>query len=945
MSESIFRNTLTKGVGKKILGLFLLAAIIPMLFTAGLASYEFQRGLEVEAAKSLRNSAKEYGVEILTRLELANERSAEVIRIVEDKGIDSIADYQHMLNDFEAIWVVGKRGAPIIARGDTSSEFSRSLIRTGHIARGETRLQLTPRNQLVMLRSVDNGFGTGPVLAFQLVASRIWGARENLPYSTEFCVFSEGGVSLYCTTEVDESIHSTLVSASDKNRGSIFGDWTHQDEPHFAALWQLFLKGEYSAAALDVVAIQAKTIALHSGADFRRIFVPATILILVLAGALGLSFIGQTLVPLQQLTIAARQLATGNFASRVRVRTGDEFEWLGDAFNNMADRIGHQVLALEAMSGIDKMILSGTKLEEVSEDVVAHLVALTQCESAAVIAHNADAPEIGKMISLHDGVIYHDRIELPEDVGHQWCQPRQVALGTVDAETAPYADRFKSFDQNYVVLIPVILHNDLKGVLLLGFSRQFEMSQSSLQRIIDLAGRFAVALSSVEREEALYRQAHFDPLTGLPNRQLLKDRLTQYLASARLENHSGAILFLDLDRFKEINDVFGHSVGDGVLTQASERIVSDVRARDTVARLGGDEFVVVLPNVRNDSIVRGTAERLLNKLSEAFTVSGTDHYLSASIGIAMFPDDGATVETLLKNADSAMYRAKEAGRGRFEFFSRRLNAESRRKIGIERDLRAAFHGGDLDVHYQPQFEISTGEICGAEALLRWTHADQGSISPAEFIPLAEDSELIVDIGSWVIERACENLCQLLDKGFHPGPVSINVSGRQLADVNFTDAVMGPIRKFGIHPGYIQLEVTETTVAQNRDRAIEILQALREDGVRVAIDDFGTGYSSLSYLQQMPFDVIKIDKSFIDRIGSSVTSDNICRTIIKMAEQLGKKSIAEGVEEQGQLDFLRENGCDFVQGFYYSKALPNDEFLAFVEKQDFHTRRRKALEIL
>jgi diguanylate cyclase (GGDEF)-like protein len=684
---------------------------------------------------------------------------------------------------------------------------------------------------------------------------------------------------------------------------------------------------------------------MQSGTDFRRIFIPATLLIFVLVGALSLNVIGRSLGPLQNLTIAARQVAGGNLASRVRVRTGDEFEWLAEAFNNMADRISHQISALEAMSGIDRMILKGTKLEEVSEDVVAHLIELTQCESAAVIARDVDAPTVGKMISLHDSVIYHDRIELPEDVGNRWCQPRQVVLGTVDSEIAPYADRFMSFDHSYVVLIPVVLDDDLKGVLLLGFSRVFDMTHNSLQRIIDLAGRFAVALASVEREEALYKQAHFDPLTGLPNRQLLKDRLAQYLASARVDNHSGAILFLDLDRFKEINDVFGHSVGDGVLVQTSERIASEVRGRDTVARLGGDEFVVVLPNVRNDSIVRGTAERLLEKLAGAFTVSGTDHYLSASIGIAMFPDDGATVETLLKNADAAMYRAKDAGRGRFEFFSKRLNAESRRKIGIERDLRAAFYGGDLEVQYQPQFDITTGNISGAEALLRWTHDKQGPISPAEFIPLAEDSELIVDIGSWVIEKACEDLCAILDKGLHPGPVSINVSGRQLADSRFEKTVMDPIRKFGIHPGYIQLEVTETTVAQNRDRAIAILQSLREEGVRVAIDDFGTGYSSLSYLQQMPFDVIKIDKSFIDRIGSSVTSDNICRTIVKMAEQLGKKSIAEGVEDQSQLDFLRRSGCDFVQGFYYSTALPYAEFLAFVENQDFHTQRRKALEIL
>ncbi len=945
MSESSIRKTMTRGVGRRILGVLMLAAIVPMIFTAGLAYYEFNRGLETEAAKSLKNSAKEYGVEILTRLELATEKSAQVVRIVEEEGIYAITSHEYLLSDFEAVWVVGKDGPPAISSGNVSSDISIAIRNVGHLPSGETRLLLTSQNQMVMLRSVADGNGTGPVVAFQLVDHRIWGPRENLPFNTEFCVFSEAGVSLYCTFTIDAGIHSSLLMAEGKNRGSIFGVWTHEGEAHFAALWQLFLKGAYGAPAFDIVAVRPKMVAMQSSADFSRVFIPAIVLVLVLVGVLSLNVIGRSLGPLQNLTIAARQVAGGNLESRVRVRTGDEFEWLADAFNNMADRIGHQISALEAMSGIDRMILTGTKLEEVSEDVVAHLIGLTQCESAAVIARDAEAPEVGMMISLHDSVVHHDRIKLPDDIGHQWCQPRQVALEELDSVAAPYADRFNSFGQKYIVLIPVLLHDDVKGVLLLGFTKRFDMSRNELQRIVDLAGRFAVALASVEREDALYRQAHFDQLTGLPNRQLLKDRLTQHLATARIDNHSGAILFLDLDRFKEINDVFGHSVGDGVLSQTSERIVSEVRERDTVARLGGDEFVVVLPNVRNNSIVRATAERLLDRLSEEFTVAGTDHYLSTSIGIAMFPDDGATVETLLKNADAAMYRAKDAGRGRFEFFNKRLNAESRRKIGIERDLRTAFYGGDLDVHYQPQFDITTGVISGAEALLRWDHPEQGSISPDEFIPLAEDSELIVDIGSWVIQRACEDLCEILDKGLHPGPVSVNVSGRQLADSCFVKAVMDPIRKFGIHPGYIQLEVTETTVAQNRDKAVAILQSLREQGVRIAIDDFGTGYSSLSYLQQMPFDTIKIDKSFVDRIGSSVTSDNICRTIIKMAEQLDKKSIAEGVEEQSQLDFLKKSGCDFVQGFYYSKALPMEEFLGFIEKQDFHTQRRKALEII
>lgn len=945
MSESIVRNTMAKGIAWRVFGLILFTAIIPMVVTASLAFYEFNRSLEVEATKSMQAFAKDYGVRILTRLEQAAEKSEQIVSRIEAGGVEAISQHEYLLKDFEAIWVVGPDGLLSATISGPPSTVVLSSNDLSSLHNQKARILVTSQKQMLMLRLINSGHGLDRVLAFQLKPLSVWGPRDNLPYDAEFCVFTEDGEILNCTAEVDSSLHAMLLASNDGNRSIVFSELEHQGETQIAALWQLFLHAKFDAPALDIVAIQPGVLAMQSSTDIRRVLIPAFVLVLVLVGIISMLAIARGLRPLRNLTIAARQVAGGNLKSRVRVRSDDEFGWLGDAFNNMAERLGNQISTLEAMSGIDRLILTGTKVEEVSENVVRNLVGLTQCETAAVIAREPDSPESGKMISLHGDEFYHDRIDLPGDIGHEWCQPRQVSLDEVDMSTAPYAFRFESFEQKFVVLVPVVLNNDLKGVLLLGFSRQFDMSRVSLDRCVDLAGRFAVALASVEREEALYRQAHFDQLTGLPNRKLLKDRLNQNLASARLDNHSGAILFLDLDRFKEINDLFGHTVGDAVLKQSSQRIKAVVRSRDTVARLGGDEFVVLLPNVRNENIVRNTANRLLDSLGEAFTIDGTDHYLSASIGITLFPDDGATVETLLKHSDAAMYRAKEAGRGRLEFFSRSLNAESRRKISLERDLRMAFHDGQLEVHYQPQFDFASGEICGAEALLRWPHPVQGWIAPSEFIPLAEDSDLIVDIGSWVIEQACADLSLLLDKGLHPGSVSINVSGRQLADSSFTRTVLETIHKYNFHPGYMQLEVTETTVAQNREKAIAILESLRAEGVRIAIDDFGTGYSSLSYLQQMPLDVIKIDKSFIDRIGSSVTSDNICRTIIKMAEQLGKKSIAEGVEEEKQVDFLRQNGCDFAQGFYYSKALPPDEFLNFVEKQDFHTRRRKALEII
>ena len=942
MSESSIYKTFKRGVGRRILGLFMLAGVLPVIFTAFLAYTEIHRNLEAEVTEDLRQGSKAFGVEILSRLQRATEKAEAVAELA---SVNDAGDY--LLNDFESVWFINESNRADVAFGDGVSEVFISNVDTDFLSKGSTQLVFAPGDnsiELVLLTAAKPGSESSELLAFQLKADKIWSQPENLPYVMEYCITNILGAKLHCTQELQANDFEGMLGVA-RDVGDIPGVWQLDGEKHFVASWQLFLDAQFKAPALDIVASQPSSYATRSTADFSRVFVPALVLVIILVGALSFNLIGESLVPLQRLTIAARQYAAGNMGSRVRVRTGDEFEWLADAFNAMAGKVEHQIESLEAMSGLDQLILSGAKFEEVSEGVIEQLISLSGCNAAAVIAKDDDSQHWAKMISSHGGDSRHERMALPMDVGHQWCQPRQVDLSAADTSVAPYKSRLQSYGQNHAVIIPIILDDELKGVLLLGFVSQYDIKPDRLDRCIDLAARFAVALASVEREEALYRQAHFDELTGLPNRQLLKDRLEQQVVHARREGHSGAILFLDLDQFKEINDFHGHSVGDIVLMQAAERIVGEVRGQDTVARLGGDEFVVVLPRLSGSDTVRATANRLLNRLSEAFAVNGTDHFVSASIGIVLFPDDGDSVETLLKNADAAMYRAKEAGRARFEFFSKELNAESRRKIGLERDLRGAFQNDQLEVYYQPQFDISTGIISGAEALLRWEHADFGFVSPSEFIPLAEDSNLIVQIGQWVIRQTCKDLRSILDAGLHPGQVSINVSARQLRGKSFPSDVMEPLHHFDIHPGYLQLEVTETTVAQNRDTAIEILDSLRAEGVRVAIDDFGTGYSSLSYLQQMPFDVIKIDKSFVDLIGAGDNSDNICRTIIRMAHELGKTAIAEGVELPAQIDFLRENGCDAVQGYFYSHPLPYNEFVAFIEKQDFHTQRRKALEIV
>jgi diguanylate cyclase (GGDEF)-like protein len=939
---------LTSGVGRRIFGLFLLAGILPVLVTALLAYVEIGRGLEHDVSRQLRDYSKAYGTEVVERLIRASQKADEIARIAEEEGETDFTDYRYLTSDFVSISSNSSAGGTTEHLGQDRFLFTEGIVDRPHLATGNDQLYITDEFGLMsfyLLRGSNIGRSTERIFAFQLDPSVLWALGENSPYQTDFCAYLTSGGALSCS---GPSISSAALDAlADNPPGNNFlSEWTGDDGTEFvSADWQLFVKGILAHPAIEIVATQPRDYALRSGADFRRVFPPALALVIILVGALSLSLIGESLVPLQRLTLVARQIASGHLEARVRIRSEDEFGSLGDAFNNMAGRLDRQISTMKAMSKIDKMILSGADFEEVSEGMIEHLVDLTGVEATAVIARDSDAPSLAKMISWHAEEFIHERISLPQEMGHEWCQPRQVKVAEVNGAFAPYKERFLSFGLQYVVIIPVILHDDLKGILMLGSDTRFEMQGSKLQIAIDLAGRLAVALASAEREEELYRQAHYDELTGLPNRQLLKDRLDQYLVQASREEHSGALLFIDLDRFKEINDVFGHSVGDIVLAQAAERILTEVRETDTVARLGGDEFVIMLPNLTADNTIRSTATRILERLGEAFTVRGNNHFLGASIGIVVFPEDGGSVETLLKNADSAMYRAKEAGRSRFEFFSQELNAESRRKIELERDLRTAYDGEALGVHYQPQFNLLDGIICGAEALMRWKHGSIGDVSPGEFIQLAEDSGLIVDLGKWVVDQTCADLRKILDKGLHPGSMSINVSARQLRDPNFAASVLDSLHRHEIHPGYLQLEITETTVAQNRDTAITILNSLRETGIQVAIDDFGTGYSSLSYLQELPFDRIKIDKSFIDLIGAGGNSEKICRTIIKMAHELGKEAIAEGVETREQADFLVENGCDSVQGFFYSYPLPHEEFVAFVERQDFHTQRRKALEIV
>lgn len=456
---------------------------------------------------------------------------------------------------------------------------------------------------------------------------------------------------------------------------------------------------------------------------------------------------------------------------------------------------------------------------------------------------------------------------------------------------------------------------------------QFSMSSANANDIVvmqDLTNRKAA-------EKHIEKLAHFDQLTGLPNRTLLQDRFKYLLSLAKRNNQQLAVMFFDLDHFKNVNDSLGHTIGDQLLKELSKVLKNSLREEDTIARLGGDEFIIILPNVGADGATQ-VASKLLQVTSEPIKVGIHELISTASIGISIYPDDGNDSDTLQKNADSAMYHVKGSSRNGFSFFTPNMQAHSLRTLELSNALRYALKNNELHLHYQPQVSMLDGRIIGMEALLRWNHPELGAISPAEFIPIAEDSGQIISIGKWVLRTACAQLKSWLDKDFPPMIMAVNLSAIQFRHTDIVNMVTDILNEVKLPYEYLELELTESVTMGDPNGAIKVMNQLHAKGIRMSIDDFGTGFSSLAYLKQFKVYKLKIDQSFVRDVTSDLDDQAIVTTIIKMAQSLGMQTIAEGVETIEQLNFLRAQGCDEIQGYYFSKPLSPEQLEEFVRNK-------------
>ncbi len=685
-------------------------------------------------------------------------------------------------------------------------------------------------------------------------------------------------------------------------------------------------------------------------AGFTRTFPVVLAVALLAVILLSLSQIRRSMVPLAELGKGTRRITAGDFHTTVQVSSGDELEELGTAFNVMTSKLERQFRTLESTAEIDRAILSSMDTATIAQTVLDRVPDLIGCRGLSLtVLGSEDQPHATSWVELRNGKV--TRTMLPaeltgEDILQTLQQPEWMQFGR-DAIPAPrYLAHFGG-DGPALTACPLHHGGELLGVLALAEAE----NDRGNERLLDLrrlADRVAVALSNARMIDQVRVLAFYDTLTKLPNRVLYRQHLGQAIARALQGRRRVGLCSLDLDQFGRINDTLGHDLGDRLIQEVGRRLQESCRQERAgsgtgaeaigvqVARLGGDEFAVILPDLGEPQEALWAARRLLESFQLPFRLGSQEIFATASIGLAVYPEDGADTETLHQNADVALSVAKREGRNTIELYSASMNASALGRLRLEHELRRAVEHGEFTVWYQPIVELRNRWAAGAEALVRWEHPERGLIAPEHFISLCEESGLIVPLGEWILRDACSQLKRWQDAGIESLRLSVNLSARQLRQRGIVHTVQDILDQSGVRPGMLAFELTESLLMEQGGTTERRIRELAELGVALAIDDFGTGYSSLSYLKNFPVSTLKIDRSFIVDVTTSPDAAAITTAIIALARAMDLDVVAEGVETKGQAAFLRERGCQKVQGYLFGRPAPRAMFTDYLQARQ---RRR------
>ena len=919
MTGSVFKSRM----GRRIAVVLAAAAIIPVLLFALFSARALGQASAVSAERRLTGVSQAYARSLRSRFGAAETLVQNLT--ARDVGYDGSILRQQIVNSraFKSAVVVDPDGSLMTG----AAGFHPTQSQLVALAAGQTvvlRVELEGQAPSVFLaRSVTAG-GFQRHAYFEIAPDWLWKDLSGGILATPVAVVDAEGVVLQSTIPLlPETGRMFAHEIQGSNTGSASASesmsWQGAGEEWHGVLTHLTLIDE------RVTTVPWAVVALDHGATFFTrataiwTLLPCILLAAVLVAWAGAVWLTRRHVPaVKAVEEGLRALAERRY-EHLSVAASDEVRDLVQTFNSSVTLLEEQFRALETLGEIDQMLLGSAELEQMLESILARVQTVTRCHSVGITLRDADAPGRGRSYMAANGLtgLPVSRVELDADMVETLADEKSgLTVTRCEEHRHSFLRPLNEIGSEFFWVWPVMPSERVEAILAVGYRETPATDPLIAQCGGQFAHRLAIALSKTARDERLHRQAHYDPLTALPNRLLFLDRLAQELATATAGLGRGAVLYIDLDHFKRVNDTVGHAAGDQLLIIVAQRLRSCVKDGDTVARLGGDEFTVILRNVADPDAARAVAERIIESLQLPVNIGGKDHYVAASIGITLFPDDGQTIEELMRNADTAMYRAKEMGRGRAMFFD--LNMTGKPSAATQTGLHRALRRREFSLFYQPQFSVVDGSLAGLEALLRWQTPRDGLRYPSEFVPAAEESGLIIDIGGWVLDTACAQLAQWRDQNIAPPRLAVNVSVQQLKHSEFPKAVRRALDKYGISPDLLELEITESVFAD--EAAGAALTRLAQIGVHLALDDFGTGYSSLNYLRQYPIGTVKIDRAFLEEVPQNPQAATLVETIVVMAHALGKRVVAEGIEVVEQLEFLKERHCDVAQGFYLARPL-------------------------
>jgi diguanylate cyclase (GGDEF)-like protein len=939
---------LRSAVGRRIFVLFLLASALPLALVGAFSYRGLSDHLAREANAELVRDSKNSAMAALERVHAARDALCTMDLdggqdATRRKPCDRDPDGPHVAPPTVtfrsvAVRVTGATEARLIAGGDVPPSMFDSVATLAKgliVGTGDTAIVAVSNGDfaettiaLVYARKDP----TGTVFMGLLKPDQVFGTEDLLPANTELCVFSSTGLALSCSDRsLAAAARRAISSASATNLRGPDG----QDRD--VGAWTLSLGSELRSTPWTFVSIRPVAGGAFATRQIGRTYLALGFSCLLFVAVLSLSQIRRILVPLERLVDGARRLGAGDFTQPIAVVGRDEFGRLTEAFNDMARRLGQQLQVLRTMSSMDREILAGKDLAQIIETVLRHLEQTAPESRAAVavvdtgIVSSAPLPywrlvEDSLWGSCMAGISAEQFASLPE--AGETSPSTEASAGEARALVGALFDP----TPERVRWVTIRTRSGLRILLALASDAAFSADTPALDSMHEFASRVGVANDAADRERRLVHEAQHDSLTELPNRRHLHELIDQRVAAETGAANPFAVLFVDLDRFKGVNDALGHDAGDQLLLLAAERIRGCIRGDDVLGRLGGDEFIVVASIEGDRAAATQLADRIVAAFSASFCIRGLDIHVGASVGAALFPEHGTNREDLLRNADIAMYNAKKAGRGRSVTFQESMGKKAVELFELEKDLRAALVRDEIFVAYQPRIELATGVFSGAEALARWNHPQRGNVSPAVFIALAEETGLIDAVGERILSKACQQLAAWQRAGLRMQCVSVNLSVRQLYSRNLIHVLRETVADAGLHPSHLEIEITESAVLEDIQAGRMVLERLRDAGFSIALDDFGTGYSSLSYLRTLPIQMLKLDRSFLKDVESDRRSQVLVQSIITMAHGLGIRVIAEGVESPGQARMLQAWGCDEGQGYLFARPMSVSQFEEFTAHQ-------------